>query len=157
MVPPLRGQGSHLSFLIWPKNTSKFKRTLLHFKFRCIGEVKKCLNRDLGAIEGVHLWFLIGHNLNKKEKDVKYLLHLKFRNNPFSICWEEVKKLISRKGAPAAIFVFPSARKHTNYVEDVVQYLLSIKFHQHPFSGCRRKLKMSQPIRGPGLPSLFVD
>ena len=61
--------------------------------------------------QGGHLGFPIGTKNTNLIENVKDLLSVKFRQNPFSGCGEEVEKCFSQSEARAAILDDRSAQK----------------------------------------------
>ena len=61
--------------------------------------------------QGGHLGFPIGTKNTNLVEDVEDLLPVKFRQNPFNRCREEVEKCFSQSEARAAILDFRSAQK----------------------------------------------
>ena len=62
--------------------------------------------------QGGHLGFPIGTKNTNLIEDVEDLFPVKFRQNPYSGCGEEVEKCFSQWGARAAILNDGSAQKH---------------------------------------------
>ena len=83
MYQPIRGHGSHLVFLIAPKNTnlvealrSCFLSSFVEF-YSVVSEEKSKLSQPIRG-QGSHLVFPIGPKNTNLVEDIKILLHVKF-------------------------------------------------------------------------------
>ena len=85
--------------------------------------------------QGGYLGFPIGTKNTNLIEGVEDLLSLKFHQNPFSGCGEEVEKILQPIRGQGGHLGFLICTKNTNLIEGVEE-LLPVKFHQNPFSGC---------------------
>ena len=158
MSQPIRGQGSHLVFLIGPKNTNLVEEVeiFLSVKFCWIlfcgfrGEVENIsANQRLGRPS----WFFFSIDPKNPNLVVDDKISL-----PFKFCSavsEQKSKMFQTIRDQGGHLVFPISPKNTNLVDDVA-ILLPVKFRWIPFSGFREVENVSAN-QMPGQPSCFFD
>ena len=145
MFQPIRGRGSHLVFLIGPKNTNLVEDVEISEKQD--GRPGLWLTETFST-SPLKLLNGIQRNLTgiKISTSSTILLPVKFRWIPFSGFRGEVENVLAnqRPGRPS---FFSIGLKNTNLIEDIV-ILRPVKFRWIPFTGFKGELKMSRPIRG---------
>ena len=160
MFQPIKGRGSHLVFLIGPKNTNLVEdvEILIPVKFRWIP-----FNSFKGEVENVSVNQRPGrpscfsdrpekHKLGRGRWD---LASCQVSLNSVQRFQRRSRKCLSQSESRAAIFI-SIGLKNTNLIEDIV-ILRPVKFRWIPFTGFKGEVKNVSANQRPERPSCLSD
>ena len=144
MFQPIRGQGGHLGFPIGHlvEDVEVSSKSVQWFWRNS----KK--NVTANQRSGLPSWISNRHKNTNLKDFVEDLLPVKYRQNRFKGCGEEVEKCFSQSEARAAILDFLSARKKKQKLYRGRWGLASCQVSSKSAQWFWRSRKMFQPIRG---------